>query len=97
MKVLVAISAILMVSNGQILSYPPPSQASVISASSPLLWYPTFSPGSVSLSLPTVRTDLGSCPDDMIQVLYLIRAVYRKWRNLNWHKTQQNSTVLLSC
>ena len=76
MKILVAISAILMVSNGQILSYPPPPQASVISASSPLLWYPTFSPGSVSL--PTVRTDLGSCPDDMIQVLYLIRAVYRK-------------------
>ena len=62
MKILVAISAaILMVSKGQILTQPPP-QVSVISPSSPWLWYPTFSPGSVSL-----RTDLGSCPDDMIQ------------------------------
>ena len=65
MKILVAISAaILMVSKGQILTQPPP-QVSVISPSSPWLWYPTFSPGSVSL-----RTDLGSCPDDMIQVKY---------------------------
>ena len=61
MKSLVSLSAILMVSNGQILTHPPP-QVSVISPSSPWLWYPTFSPGSVAL-----RSDLGSCPDDMIQ------------------------------
>ncbi len=61
MKSLVSLSAILMVSNGQILTHPPP-QVSVISPSSPWLWYPTFSPGSVALC-----SDLGVCPDDMIQ------------------------------
>ena len=61
MKTLVALSAILMTSSGQILSQPPP-QLSLISPSAPRLWYPTFQTGGVSL-----RTDLGSCADDMIQ------------------------------
>ena len=61
MQTLVVLSAILMTSNGQIFSQLPP-QFSPVSPSAPRLWYPTFVTGGVSL-----RTDLGSCADDMIQ------------------------------
>ena len=61
MKTLIALSAILMTCNGQILSQPPP-HLSLVSQSAPRMWYPTFQTGGVAL-----RSDLGSCADDMIQ------------------------------